>query len=119
MSVRWTILFYAPVFVLAVRGLSPAAAGSILIPTNIGFGVGGLVVGWLHIRYSGSFYLPCLIAVVVFAMFMVALSYVSNAVSPWWVYISVIFGNGWCTGALLNYSFQNSPQTLETLPTAP
>ena len=56
MMARWAVLFYTPVYALAVRGWSPASAGLILIPTNVGFGLGGLVVGWLHIRQTGSYY---------------------------------------------------------------
>jgi hypothetical protein len=41
-----------------VRGLSPAVAGSVLTPTNAGFGLSGLVVGALHIRRAGSFWFP-------------------------------------------------------------
>lgn len=104
MAVRWTVLFYAPIFVLAVRGLSPAAAGSVLIPTNLGFGLGGLLVGWLHIRRSGDFYTPSLVAIVLFASFILSLAYVSNLHSAWWVYVGVLFGNGMATGAQLNYS---------------
>ena len=57
MMARWTVLFYTPTYAIAVRGWSPATAGSILIPTNGGFAVGGLLVGWLHIRHHGSFYM--------------------------------------------------------------
>ncbi|KAK5019853.1 hypothetical protein LTR16_001692 [Cryomyces antarcticus] len=57
MAARWMVLFYTPVYAIAVRGWSPATAGSILIPTNSGFAIGGLVVGWLHIRRAGSFYI--------------------------------------------------------------
>ncbi len=56
MMCRWCVLFYTPVYSIAVRGWSPAAAGTILIPTNGGFAVGGLVVGLVHIRRAGSFY---------------------------------------------------------------
>jgi hypothetical protein len=57
MASRWMVLFYTPVYAIAVRGWTPASAGSMLIPTNLGFGIGGLVVGGLHIRRAGSFYL--------------------------------------------------------------
>jgi hypothetical protein len=57
MASRWMVLFYTPVYAIAVRGWVPAAAGTILIPTNLGFAFGGLIVGWLHIRRAGSFYL--------------------------------------------------------------
>jgi hypothetical protein len=57
MMARWMVLFYTPVFAIAIRGWVPAAAGSLLIPTNLGFAIGGLIVGGLHIRRAGSFYL--------------------------------------------------------------
>jgi len=57
MASRWMVLFYTPVYAIAVRGWVPAVAGTILIPTNLGFAVGGLTVGWLHVRRAGSFYL--------------------------------------------------------------
>lgn len=57
MMARWSVLFYSPTYALAVRDWAPAAAGSILIATNGGFGIGGIVVGWLHIRRHGSFYM--------------------------------------------------------------
>lgn len=104
MAARWTILYYSPVFVLAVRGLSPAIAGSVLIPTNLGFGSGGLVVGWLHVRRAGSFWLPSIIALVLFACALLAVSFVSTATAPAWVYIIAVFANGFCTGSLLNYT---------------
>jgi MFS family permease len=37
MMARWCILFYTPMYAIAVRGWAPAVAGSILIPTNAGF----------------------------------------------------------------------------------
>lgn len=57
MMARWSVLFYSPTYALAVRNWAPAAAGSILIATNGGFAFGGIVVGWLHIRRHGSFYM--------------------------------------------------------------
>lgn len=57
MVARWGVLFYAPVYAMAVRGWSPASAGLILVPTNAGFGLGGLLVGWIHIRKAGSYYM--------------------------------------------------------------
>ena len=57
MASRWMVLFYTPVYTIAVRGWALGAAGTILIPTNLGFAIGGLIVGWLHIRGAGSYYL--------------------------------------------------------------
>lgn len=57
MMARWAVLFYSPVYALVVRDWSPATAGLILVPTNAGFGLGGLLVGWIHIRKTGSYYM--------------------------------------------------------------
>lgn len=104
MSSRFTVLFYAPVFVLAVRGLSPAVSGSILIPTNMGFGIGGLVVGWLHVKRAGSFWAACLVSIAAFGLAMFGLSFASTAAADARVYIAVVFLNGLATGAALNYT---------------
>lgn len=53
---RWSVLFFTPVYAMAVRGWGAASAGLILVPTNAGFGLGGLLVGWIHIRKAGSYY---------------------------------------------------------------
>lgn len=104
MSARWTVLFYAPIFGLAVRGLSPTMAGAILIPTNLGFACGGIIVGWVHVRRAGAFWLPCIVSVVLFGLALFGLSLTSNATSPAWVYLVIVFCNGFCTGAALNYT---------------
>lgn len=57
MMIRWMVLFYAPLYAIAVREWDLSIAGTMLIPANAGFALGGLVVGWLHIRRAGSFYL--------------------------------------------------------------
>lgn len=57
MIARWAVLFFTPVYAIAVRGWSPATAGLLLLPTNLGFGAGGVIVGWLHIRKASSYYL--------------------------------------------------------------
>lgn len=56
MMSRWAVVIYTPVYGIAVRGWGPAESGMILIPTNLGFGLGGLIVGWLHIRKVTSYY---------------------------------------------------------------
>jgi hypothetical protein len=104
MAARWTVLFYAPIFALAVRGLSPAAAGAVLIPTNLGFGLGGLLVGAVHIRHTGSFWFPSLLSLSFFSVALFALAFVSNAATSAGLYVTIVFVNGLCTGAALNYT---------------
>lgn len=57
MIARWSLLFYMPQYFIAVRSWAPAKAGLVLISTNGGFAVGGLLVGWLHIKKAGSYWL--------------------------------------------------------------
>lgn len=104
MSARWTILYYAPIFMLAVRGYAPAAAGSILIPTNVGFGAGGLIVGWLHIRRGGSFWMPSAASFALFAASLYGLSTVGYPDVSAPVISVAVFLNGLATGAALNYT---------------
>ncbi|KAI1093135.1 MFS general substrate transporter [Rostrohypoxylon terebratum] len=104
MAARWAVLFYAPIAALAVRGFPPAASGSILIPTNLGFGAGGLLVGWLHIRRAGSFWLSCVISFLLFAASLFMLSLASTPNVPIAVYVVIVFFNGLFTGAALNYT---------------
>ncbi|KAK7943048.1 uncharacterized protein PG986_012161 [Apiospora aurea] len=104
MTARWTILFYAPITALAVFGLSPGASGSMLIPTNLGFGLGGILIGWVHIRRAGSFYVACLVCVAFFAVTMFALSLSSNPAIPGGLYVALLFANGVFTGAIVNYT---------------
>ena len=51
-----------PVYAIAVRDWSQATAGVMLLPTNGGFALGGVLVGWLHVRRAGSFYISSLIS---------------------------------------------------------
>ncbi|XXH03717.1 hypothetical protein Hte_010123 [Hypoxylon texense] len=104
MAARWTVLFYAPITALAVRGFSPATSGSILIPTNLGFGSGGLLVGWLHVRRAGSFWSSCVVAFALFAASLFVLSLASTPDIPIALYVAVVFLNGLFTGAALNYT---------------
>ncbi|KAK2044994.1 major facilitator superfamily transporter [Colletotrichum somersetense] len=104
MSIRWTLLYYAPVFVLAVRGYAPAVAGSILVPTNVGFASGGLIVGWLHIRRNGAFWTPSVVSLTCFAATMFGLSLAGTADAPIWVFVLAVVLNGLATGATLNYT---------------
>lgn len=104
MSARWGILFYVPVYGIAVRGWTQSAAGALLIPTNAGFATGGLVAGWLHIRRPGSFYVPTLVSFALFALIHFGVSQLVTATSPIGVFIGALFLNGFVVGALLNYS---------------
>ncbi|KAF5979081.1 major facilitator family transporter [Fusarium coicis] len=104
MIARWSVLFYAPIFMLAVRGSSPAAAGSILIPTNVGFGLGGILVGWLHVRRDGAFWLPSISALAIFTVSTYVLSLISTTSLPLAPFIVVVLINGLATGGGVNYT---------------
>jgi hypothetical protein len=56
MAARWTVLFYAPIWSIAVLGYHPASAGASLIPTSFGFATGGLIVGAAFVRHGGAYY---------------------------------------------------------------
>lgn len=104
MMARWSILFYTPMYALAVRGWAPAIAGSILIPTNAGFASGGIVAGIFHIKRTGSFFLHAVIAMALFPVTMAVLAFITTPTSPWAVYVLVVFANGFITGAAMNYA---------------
>ncbi|CAK7267865.1 hypothetical protein SEPCBS119000_002768 [Sporothrix epigloea] len=107
MAARWTVLYYAPIYALAVCGYPAALAGSALIPTNFGFGVGGLVVGWLHVRRSGAFWLPSVVSVFFFACSLALVGLLSRAHESAHgpvAFVVALFVNGFCTGAFLNYT---------------
>lgn len=104
MTARWGILFYTPVFAIAVRGWKPSAAGALLVPTNAGFATGGLIAGFFHIRRTGSFYTPTVICFALFAVVQFVVSQLCTPDSAIWLYIGALFLNGFVVGALLNYS---------------
>ncbi|KAL2424504.1 hypothetical protein ABEF95_005333 [Exophiala dermatitidis] len=104
MTARWGVLFYTPTYVLVLRGWAQSSAGLTLIPTNLGFGLGGLLAGWLHIRRSGSFYVSTLLTFGLFSLSMFAVSWISTPDSNIYLYLAVLFFNGLLVGALLNYS---------------
>lgn len=104
MMARWAVLFYTPTYAIAVRNWSPASAGAILIPTNLGFALGGLLVGGLHIRRSGSFYIPTLVVYILFPVTMVLLALLSTHDSNKWLYVLDVLVSGGLTGAALNYN---------------
>ena len=104
MTSRWTVLFYTPIYATAVRGWAPATAGSILIPTNTGFALGGLIPGFFHIRRAGSFWGSCVFVFALFPITIAALATLSTPVSPVALYVLATFANGACAGAALNYT---------------
>lgn len=104
MMARWCVLFYTPVYALAVRDWKPAVAGSILIPTNAGFASGGLLAGIFHIRRDGSFYMHTLISMALFPVTLLILAFISTAHSAWGMYVLMVFCNGALAGASLNYA---------------
>lgn len=104
MTARWGVLFNTPTYVLTLRGWPQASAGLTLIPTNLGFGLGGLLAGWLHIRRSMSFYVSCLVTIALFSLSMFAVSWISTPDSNVYLYLVVLFLNGFIVGALSNYS---------------
>lgn len=104
MSARWTVLFYMPIFMLAVLGEPRAKAGAVLVPTNVGFAVGGIIVGALHIKRNGSFWLPCLVSILFFSLSMFLLSFVASPDLHLAAIIVVVFAGGFATGAALNYT---------------
>ena len=104
MMARWCILFYAPVYGIAVKTWDPAKAGSILIPTNAGFASGGLLAGYFHIHRKGSFYLHSVIVMALFPITLLVLAFLSTANSSSALYIVFVFFNGLLAGATLNYT---------------
>ena len=104
MTARWSLLFYTPTYVLTLRHWPQESAGLTLIPTNLGFGLGGLLIGWLHIRRTGSFYQAVLVCFGLFVLSMFTVSWISTPTSNIYLYLGIIFVNGFIAGALLNYS---------------
>ncbi|KAF7870518.1 hypothetical protein EAF04_004262 [Stromatinia cepivora] len=104
MSARWSILFYAPVYAISIRGWSPASAGSILIPTNVGFALGGIIAGAFHIKRAGSFWLPCIISLTLFSTTLIFFSQFSLPNTPVPLFILLALTNGLCIGAAVNYT---------------
>ncbi|CRG88419.1 putative MFS-type transporter YusP [Talaromyces islandicus] len=107
MMSRWAVVIYTPVYGIAVRGWGPAEAGMILIPTNLGFGLGGLVVGWIHIRKVTSYYTSCLVIFAIFIASFLMIACLSTTNSPVFLFFFAVFCNGFCAGALLNYTLSH------------
>ncbi|QSZ36515.1 hypothetical protein DSL72_006395 [Monilinia vaccinii-corymbosi] len=104
MAARWSILFYTPVYAISVRGWSPASAGSILVPTNLGFALGGIAAGAFHIKRAGSFWLPSIISMILFSLTLIFFSQLSLPHTPVPLYILLALLNGLCIGSVLNYT---------------
>ncbi|KAH8424380.1 putative MFS multidrug transporter [Aspergillus melleus] len=107
MMARWSVLFFSPTYALVVRNWSPASAGLILVPTNAGFGLGGVLVGWIHIRKAGSYYISCLVTFFLFGLSELSLAALSTPDSPTAAYIFFTFLNGLSIGAMMNYSLSH------------
>jgi len=114
MMARWAVLFYSPVFGTAVKGLDPASAGAVLVPTNLGFAIGSILSGLIHIRRDGSYYAACL---VVFALFPIsilwlALSTTAEVSMP--LYYFILLWNGLCAGGGMNYTLAHIQHLVHT-----
>ncbi|KAL7932263.1 MFS general substrate transporter [Trichoderma chlorosporum] len=103
-TARWSILFYTPVFMLAVRASPAAAAGSVLVATNLGSSLGGLAIGWLHIRRAGSYYASQLLSLALFAATVASLAAISRPATPSLVFVAAVCLDGVATGVALNYA---------------
>ncbi|KAI9675560.1 MAG: hypothetical protein M1822_008913 [Bathelium mastoideum] len=104
MMARWLVLFYSPVYTIAVRGWPQDRAGLILLPTNTGFGFGGLIAGWVHIRRRGSFYVACLVTFICFSAALALVAMLATAESSAVAFMAAAFVNGAVAGAILNYT---------------
>lgn len=91
MAGRWSVLFYEPTYALAVRTWAPSAAGAMLVPTNFGFALGGLSVGYFHIKRHGSFYVPTLVFYLLFPITLVLLGLLSTGSAPAWAIVLILF----------------------------
>jgi hypothetical protein len=132
MLARWAVLFYAPVAAAALLAWRPAAAGAVLVPTNVGFALGGLGAGALHIRRPGGWYRACLVSTTLFALSLGLLA-ISIASPPsltrdhavpllpqageeeeWpaqplpTAFLAAIVANGAAAGAALNYALHHA-----------
>ncbi|PYI18953.1 MFS general substrate transporter, partial [Aspergillus violaceofuscus CBS 115571] len=119
MMARWAVLFYTPVYAMVVRDWSPASAGLILVPTNAGFGLGGVLAGWLHIRQAQSYYLASLLAYALFALAALLLALLAVPAAPVLAVVAATFLHGLAVGALLNYTLSHllhlTPPTMHYL----
>lgn len=101
---RWMVLFYTPVYATAARDMHPAKAGSLLLPTNIGFALGGLITGQFHIRRDGSFYAACLAIFTLYPISLLAITFATTQTVSMVFYWFLLLANGLCAGGAMNYS---------------
>ncbi|QDS73302.1 hypothetical protein FKW77_005891 [Venturia effusa] len=104
MMSRWMVLFYTPIYATAVRDMHPAKAGSLLLPTNIGFALGGLITGQFHIRRDGSFYTACLAIFTVYPISLLAITFSTTQTVSMVFYWFLLLANGLCAGGAMNYT---------------
>ena len=129
MMSRWAVLFYTPAAAAALLAWPPAAAGAVLVPTNVGFALGGLGAGALHSRRAGGWWLACLVSTALFAASLAALALSVASPAPltrdhpggraegeeaWpartppWTFVAAIVANGAAAGAALNYALHHA-----------
>lgn len=116
MIARWSILFYTPVYALSVRNFSPTQAGLILLPTNGGFALGNLLLGYFHVRRAGSFYASCLVVYALFTLTLLAIASISTRdIAMGWYFLAAGL-NGFTIGGSMIYTIahvlhRTPPQT--------
>lgn len=103
MTARWVLLYYSPIWAMSVLGFHPAEAGATLIPTSVGFGLGGLFVGAYSVRHAGGYYWQSLVSIVLFTATYVAFYYLSIS-APISSYVYLLVFNGLGAGAVLVYT---------------
>ncbi|KAK9898539.1 MFS general substrate transporter [Cystobasidium minutum MCA 4210] len=103
MTARWVLLYYSPIWAMSVLGFHPAQAGATLIPTSVGFGLGGLVVGAYSVRHAGGYYWQSLVSVALFTLTYVAF-YCISATAPISQCVGLLVLNGLGAGAVLVYT---------------
>ncbi|KAF4979829.1 hypothetical protein FZEAL_4045 [Fusarium zealandicum] len=85
---------------------SPSASvDSILVPTNIGFGV---LAGWLHVRGSDAFWLPSVASLVLFSLSLYARSLTGTPELLVVLFILVVLVNGLAIGGGPDYTLAHT-----------
>ena len=114
MMARWAVLFYSPVFGTAVKGLDPAEAGAVLVPTNLGFAIGSILSGLIHIRRDGSYYAACLVVFALFPVSILWLALSTTATVSMALYYFILLWNGLCAGGGMNYTLAHIQHLVHT-----